>query len=67
MSRHTRGGRPRPFTPITIVVGDPIFFTADDLVGEKRDLYQRLSDRVMARIAAIENLRGSEEPYRGSG
>ena len=52
-----RGGRPRPFTPITIVVGDPIFFTADDLVGEKRDLYQRLSDRVMARIAAIENLR----------
>ena len=52
-----RGGRPRPFTPITIVVGDPIYFTADDLVGEKRDLYQRLSDRVMARIATIENLR----------
>lgn len=53
-----RGGRPRPFTKITIVVGDPMHFTAADLSGEKRDLYQRLSDRVMERIAAIENVRG---------
>jgi 1-acyl-sn-glycerol-3-phosphate acyltransferase len=49
-----RGGKPRPFTPITLVVGEPIFFTKDDLVGEGRDLYQRLSERVMERIAAIE-------------
>jgi 1-acyl-sn-glycerol-3-phosphate acyltransferase len=28
-----RGGKPRPFTPITLVVGEPIFFTKDDLVG----------------------------------
>lgn len=48
-----RGGKPRLFTPITLVVGEPIFFTKDDLVGEGRELYQRLSERVMERIAAI--------------
>ncbi|MEI9895948.1 MAG: lysophospholipid acyltransferase family protein [Chthoniobacter sp.] len=48
-----RGGKPRLFTPITLVVGEPMFFTKDDLVGEGRELYQRLSERVMERIAAI--------------
>ena len=48
-----RGGKPHPFTPITLVVGEPIFFTKDDLIGEGRELYQHLSERVMARIAAI--------------
>jgi 1-acyl-sn-glycerol-3-phosphate acyltransferase len=49
-----RGGKPRPFTPITLVVGEPMFFTKDDLVGEGRALYQSLSERVMERIAAIQ-------------
>ncbi|HEV7869139.1 MAG TPA: lysophospholipid acyltransferase family protein [Chthoniobacteraceae bacterium] len=50
-----RGGKPRPFRPITLVVGEPIRFHADDLAGESgRALYQRLSERVMKRIAAIE-------------
>lgn len=49
-----RGGKPRLFTPITLVVGEPIYFTKDDLVGEGRELYQRLSERVMERIAAIQ-------------
>jgi 1-acyl-sn-glycerol-3-phosphate acyltransferase len=40
--------------PITIVVGEPIRFTQSDLGGSGRDLYQALSDRVMASIAAIE-------------
>jgi len=40
--------------PITIVVGEPIIFTQADLVGSGRELYQRLSDRVMESIAAIE-------------
>jgi 1-acyl-sn-glycerol-3-phosphate acyltransferase len=40
--------------PITIVVGEPIIFTEADLVGSGRELYQRLSERVMERIAAIE-------------
>jgi len=49
-----RGGRPHPFTPITLVVGEPMFFTQEDLVGEGRALYQNLSERVMERIAAIQ-------------
>src|SRR5882724_9838666 len=49
-----REGKPRPFTPITLVVGEPMYFTKDDLVGEGRELYQRLSERVMERIAAIQ-------------
>jgi 1-acyl-sn-glycerol-3-phosphate acyltransferase len=48
-----RGGKPHPFRPITLVVGEPIFFTPADLVGEGRELYQRLSEQVLARIAAI--------------
>jgi 1-acyl-sn-glycerol-3-phosphate acyltransferase len=40
--------------PITIVVGEPLHFTEADLVGKGRELYQSLSERVMARIAAIE-------------
>jgi 1-acyl-sn-glycerol-3-phosphate acyltransferase len=40
--------------PITIVVGEPIIFTQADLVGSGRELYQRLSDRVMESIAAIQ-------------
>jgi len=40
--------------PVTIVVGEPIIFTRADLVGSGRELYQRLSDRVMESIAAIQ-------------
>lgn len=43
---------PKPH-PITIVVGEPIRFGPADLEGHGRELYQRLSDRVMASIAAI--------------
>ena len=49
-----RGGRPHLFRPITLVVGKPIRFTEADLAGEGRDLYQRLSEQVMRKIAAIE-------------
>jgi 1-acyl-sn-glycerol-3-phosphate acyltransferase len=48
-----RGGKPRPFTPITLVVGEPIFFTKEEMTGSGREHYQRLSERVMERIAAI--------------
>ena len=44
---------PKPH-PITIVVGEPIAFTSADITGSGRDLYQRLSERVMERIAAIQ-------------
>jgi 1-acyl-sn-glycerol-3-phosphate acyltransferase len=39
---------------ITIVVGEPIHFSDADLVGDGRDLYTRLSQRVMDAIAALQ-------------
>lgn len=44
--------RPR-FRPVTVVVGEPIYFTAADLEPKGKDLYQRLSQRVMDAIAAL--------------
>ena len=41
------------FVPITIVVGEPILFTAADLNPPGKDLYKRLSQRVMDAIAAL--------------
>jgi len=38
---------------ITIVVGEPIRFTAQDVEGGGKDIYQRLSQRVMDAIAAL--------------
>jgi len=46
------GGRLR-FVPITVVIGEPIFFTAADVQPGGKDLYARLSDRVMKAIAAL--------------
>jgi len=48
-----RGGGGLHFVPITVVIGEPIFFTADDLNPPGKDLYQRLSQRVMDAIAAL--------------
>src|SRR5881392_1756913 len=42
-----RGGGGLHFVPITIVVGEPIFFTPTDLGSPGKDLYGRLSQRVM--------------------
>src|SRR2546430_6304701 len=46
---------------ITIVVGEPIYFSDVDLTGDGNDLYQRLSQRVMDAIAALELPESSEE------
>ncbi|HVF72115.1 MAG TPA: lysophospholipid acyltransferase family protein [Chthoniobacterales bacterium] len=43
---------PRPGR-VTIVVGHPIHFTAEDLQAAGKDLYQQLSQRVMDAIAAL--------------
>ena len=48
-----RGGRPVLFRPITVVVGEPIYFTAADLEPAGKELYLRLSQRVMDAIAAL--------------
>jgi 1-acyl-sn-glycerol-3-phosphate acyltransferase len=47
------GGRLR-FCPITVVVGEPLRFTEADLQGPKREVYSRLSERVMDAIAALQ-------------
>jgi len=49
-----RGGGRLRLRKIRIVVGEPLVFTEADMEGTGRDLYQRLSERVMERIAAIE-------------
>ncbi len=46
------GGRLR-FVPITVVIGEPIFFTGADIQPGGKDLYARLSGRVMKAIAAL--------------
>jgi 1-acyl-sn-glycerol-3-phosphate acyltransferase len=43
---------PRPGR-VTVVVGEPIYFTEKDLEPRGKDLYQRLSQRVMNAIAAL--------------
>ena len=48
-----RGGGGLHFVPITIVIGEPIFFSADDLGPPGKNLYQRLGQRVMDAIAAL--------------
>ena len=41
------------FVAITILIGEPIFFTAADLESPGKDLYGRLSERVMDAIAVL--------------
>jgi 1-acyl-sn-glycerol-3-phosphate acyltransferase len=49
-----RGGGGLHFAPITIVIGEPIFFTAAEVESRGKNLYRRLSQRVMDSIAALE-------------
>jgi 1-acyl-sn-glycerol-3-phosphate acyltransferase len=49
-----RGGGKLRFCPITIVVGEPLRFTAAEVEGHGREVYQRLSQRVMDAIAALQ-------------
>ena len=48
-----RGGGGLHFVPVTIVIGEPIFFEAADVESPGKDLYQRLSQRVMDAIEAL--------------
>ena len=48
-----RGSARVRFCRITVVVGEPIYFTAADLQPPGKDLYLRLSQRVMDAIAAL--------------
>ena len=48
-----RGQRLPRFHPITIVVGEPIRFSDADLAGNGKEVYGRLSQRVMDAIAEL--------------
>jgi 1-acyl-sn-glycerol-3-phosphate acyltransferase len=48
------GGKIRLGPRITIVLGQPIYFSESDLQSQDREVYARLSQRVMDAIAAIQ-------------
>jgi len=48
-----RGSKKIRLHPITIVVGHPIFFTQADIAERGKEVYQRLSERVMNEIAKL--------------
>jgi len=48
-----RGGGGLHFVPITIVVGEPIFFTPLELESPAKNRYEQISQRVMDAIAAL--------------
>jgi len=48
-----RGGGRLRLVPITIVIGEPIFFNAADLQRSGKNLYAELSGRVMNAISAL--------------
>jgi len=48
-----RGGAGLHFVPITIVVGEPIFFTPVELESPAKNRYEQISQRVMDAIAAL--------------
>ena len=52
-----RGTRFPRCHPITIVIGKPIHFTKADVAGDPRIVFQRLSENVMEKIAALQNPR----------
>lgn len=48
-----RGSGKMKFCPITVVVGDPIVFSADELKARGREDYQKISDRIMEEIGKL--------------
>ncbi|MBT8044380.1 MAG: 1-acyl-sn-glycerol-3-phosphate acyltransferase [Verrucomicrobiae bacterium] len=49
-----RGSGKMRFVPITLVVGDPIEFSPEELKAKGRDEYQKISDKIMSEIAKLE-------------
>ena len=48
-----KGGKITPH-PITVVVGKPLRFVKEDFGGSNRESYQKISQRILATIAAIQ-------------
>jgi 1-acyl-sn-glycerol-3-phosphate acyltransferase len=49
--KHSRAPR---LTKITVVIGEPLHFTHEDVAPAGRETYQRLGDRVIAAIGALQ-------------
>jgi 1-acyl-sn-glycerol-3-phosphate acyltransferase len=49
-----KGSRGLRVTQITVVIGEPLHFTPEEVTPATRETYQRLSDRVMAAIGALQ-------------
>ena len=54
---YPRGAKIPRIVPVTIVIGEPIRFTESDVKGDPRIVFQRLSEQVMEKIAALKNPR----------
>ena len=50
-----RGSGRLKFHPVTIVVGDPVEFSAEELSARGREGYQAISDRIMDEIANLKH------------
>ncbi len=48
-----KGSKRLHFTQVTVVIGNPIHFTPEEVEPASRETYQRLSDRVMAAISEL--------------
>ena len=48
-----KGSRALRLTKITVVIGEPLRFTREEILPATRETYQRLGDRVMEAIAAL--------------
>ena len=49
-----RGSGKLNFCPITLVIGDPITFSPEELNAKGREEYQKISDKIMAEIEKLE-------------
>jgi 1-acyl-sn-glycerol-3-phosphate acyltransferase len=49
-----KGGKIRPH-PITVVIGKPLRFKKEDFAVSNREVYQQISEQVLAAIADLEN------------
>lgn len=48
-----RGSGKLRFRPITLVVGDPIIFSSEELNAKRREDYQKISERIMEEIGKL--------------
>lgn len=48
-----KNGKFKPH-PITVIVGKPIRFTSQDVASDEREIYQKISERILGEIAKLE-------------